>query len=253
MVFHHPAAIWAAAGIERLQFRVFHEPVIDKVDPKNGAGAEAAAACDCFRRNVEYACFGGEHEKTVFRQRPARGSEPVAVERRTESDAIGECDGGRAIPRFHKCGVVFVERSHVVAHVVFRAPRLRNQHHHRVRGVASGGDKQLEYVVERCRVRLAGMDDWQELLQFVAEERRGERRLAGRERVQVAFDGVDFAVVRDCAERVGELPRWERVRRIALVHDRERRDEIRIREVWVELLNLRREKKPLIDNRPRRA
>ena len=37
------------------------------------------------------------------------------------------------------------------------------------------------------------------------------------------------------------------------MHDRERRDEIGIGEVWVELLDLRREKKPLVDDRPRRA
>ena len=50
-----------------------------------------------------------------------------------------------------------------------------------------------------------------------------------------------------------ELPRRESVRRVALVHDCERRDEIGVGEVGIELLDLRREEKPLVDDRPRRA
>ena len=73
------------------------------------------------------------------------------------------------------------------------------------------------------------------------------------ERVEVALEGVDLAVVRDGAEGVRELPRGEGVRGVALVDDREGRDEVRIREVGIELLYLRREEQPLVDDRARRA
>jgi len=59
--------------------------------------------------------------------------------------------------------------------------------------------------------------------------------------------------VRDGAKRMRQLPRREGVRRVALMHDRERRDEIRVGEVGIELLDLRGEEEPLVDDRPRRA
>ena len=97
------------------------------------------------------------------------------------------------------------------------------------------------------------MDNGKYLLEIVAESRRLERRLACRERGEVALDRVDLAVVRDCAEGVREFPGGERVRRIALVDDRERRDEVRVGEIGIELLYLRREEQSLVDDRARRA
>ena len=210
-------------------------------------------AGDRFGRNVENARLGRKNEKPVLRERPAGGSQSVSVERGAESDSVGERHRRRSVPRFHERGMVFVERPDVVPHVVLRAPRLRNQHHHRVRRVAPGGDKQFEDVVQRRRVGLSSVHDRQHLLQFVAEHRRRKRRLAGGERVEVALYRVYLAVVRDCAEWVGKLPRRERVGRISLVYDRERGDEIRIGQVGIELFDLRREKETFVDDRPRRA
>ncbi len=59
--------------------------------------------------------------------------------------------------------------------------------------------------------------------------------------------------MRDGAEGVREFPGGERVRGIALVDDRERRDEVRVGEIGIELLYLRREQEPLVDDRARRA
>ena len=126
-------------------------------------------ACDAFGRDVEYARLGGEDEESVFRERPARGTESVAVERCAKAHAVGKGDGGGAVPWLHQRRVVFVERAHVVPHVVLCAPCLRNEHHHRMGGVTSGGDQQLEHVVERGGVGLSRMDDWQKLLDFVTE------------------------------------------------------------------------------------
>ena len=117
--------------------------------------------------------------------------------------------------------------------------------------LASRGDEQLEHVVERGGVGLTGLDERQELLQVVAEKRRGKRGLAGGEGVEVALEGVDLAVVREGAEGVGERPTREGVRGIALVDEREGRDEVRIREVLVEVLHLRCEEEALVDDRLR--
>ena len=57
--------------------------------------------------------------------------------------------------------------------------------------------------------------------------------------------------MREHAEGVGEVPGREGVRRIALVDEGDRRDEVGVREVRIELLDLRGEQKPFIDDRAR--
>ena len=210
-------------------------------------------ARDVLGRDVEDAGLGGQDEETVLRERPAGGTETVAVEGRAEAGAVREGDGGGAVPRLHQRGVVLVERADVVPHVVLCAPGLRDEHHHRVGRVAPGGDQQLEHVVERGGVALPLVNDRQELLQLVAEERRGQRRLARGEGVEVPLEGVDLAVVREGAEGVRKFPRREGVRGIALVDDGERRDEVGVGEIGIELLDLRREEEALVDDRARRA
>ena len=186
-----------------------------------------------------------------LRERPARGAKSVAVERGAEVLAVGEGDGGRSVPRLHQGGVVFAEAAHVVPHRVACAPRLGQEHEHRVRRVASGGDEKLEHVVERGGVGLAGRDERQDRLDRLSESRRGERRLARGKGVEVALQGVDFAVVRQRAEGVRESPRREGVRRVALVDDHEGGGEERIGEIRVEPFHLRRQQQSLVDDRAR--
>ncbi len=68
----------------------------------------------------------------------------------------------------------------------------------------------------------------------VAPGRPGERRLAGQHRVSVPPQGIDLAVVGEYAERLDERPTRRRVRRVALVEDRERRLVVRGLEVGKE-------------------
>ena len=248
-----PAPVGAAAGVEGLELGVLHEAVRREVEPQERAGAEPAAACDVRGRDVQHARLRREDEEPVRAERPARGAQAVAVERRAEREAVGERDRGGAVPRLHQRGMVFEERAHVAGDVVFRAPRLRQEHHRRMRRVAPRRDEQFEHVVERRRVALARADDRQQLPEVVPEERRGERGLARGEGGEVALERIDLAVVRERAERVRQLPARERVRRIPLVHDGEGRDEVRVRQVRVEPLDLRREQQALVDHRPRRA
>ncbi len=252
VVLLDPAAVGTPPGVARLDLRVFEEAVVRQVEVDHRARLDASVADDARGVDVEDAGLGGEDEEVVLRERPARGAESVAVQRRAGRDAVRERDGGGAVPRLHEGGVVFVEAADVVAHVVLRAPGLRHQHEHRVRGVASRRDEQLEHVVERGGVGLSVADERQDRLQVVAEERRGKRLLARLEGVEVALQGVDLAVVREHAEGVGERPGREGVRRVALVDEREGGDELGVGEVGVELLDLRREEEPLVDDGARR-
>ena len=248
-----PAAVGAAARVEGLEFGVFEKAVLREIEPEHGARLETALAGDVRGGDVEDAGLGGEDEEALLGERPARGAEAVAVERRAHARAVRERDGGGTVPRLHERGVVLVEGAHVMAHVVLRAPGLGEEHEHRVGGVAPGGDEQLEHVVERGGVGLAGLHEREELLEVVAEEGRGERRLARGKRVEVTLERVDFAVVGKGAEGVGERPARKGVRGVALVDDREGGDEVGIGEVLVETLDLRGEEEALVDDRLRGA
>jgi hypothetical protein len=81
-----------------------------------------------------------------------------------------------------------------------------------------------------------------------AVERALEHRLARVHPAHVAADGVDFAVVRDVAVGVGQLPTGKRVGGEALVNQAERAGDQGIGQLEVELLNLRGQHQALVDD-----
>ena len=125
---------------------------------------------------------------------------------------------------------------------------LGDHHHDRVRQRPPREHEQLEHVVERSGVGAAGANDRQDLAEVVAEELGGQLRLARAHPVDVAAQRVDLAVVGDHPVRVGELPARERVRRVAGVHERERRGGALVLQVRVVGGQLRRRQHPLVDD-----
>ena len=142
-----------------------------------------------------------------------------------------------------------VEAAQLGRHVVAVLVRLGDHHHQRVRQRAAGQHEQLEHVVERGRVRTAGADDGEHLLEIRAEEIRGELRLAGAHPVDVSAQRVDLAVVGDEAIRVRKLPARERVRRVPRVDEGHGRLDARVAEVEIEAVELRRRQHSLVDER----
>ena len=115
-----------------------------------------------------------------------------------------------------------------------------------------GHHEELEHVVERRRVAAAFANHRQDLLQVVAEEARLEQPFARAHPVDVARERVDLAVVRDVAVRVRERPRRERVRAEPLVHERQRRLHVGVRQIREHRLDLARREHALVDQRVRR-
>ena len=112
--------------------------------------------------------------------------------------------------------------------------------------------QELEHVVEGRGVAAARRDHRQHLLQVVAEDARLEQAFARLHPVDVAAQRVDLAVVRDEAIRMRERPRRERVGREALVHERQRRLDVGVRQIGKHALDLRRRQHALVDQRLRR-
>ena len=85
-------------------------------------------------------------------------------------------------------------------------PSLGNHQHHCLSERITAHDQQFKGVVERSRVRLAWVVQGPNLLQVVAENGGGNCLLTGLEPVHIATNGVDFAVMRDVTEGVGQIP-----------------------------------------------
>src|SRR5207237_4719798 len=107
---------------------------------------------------------------------------------------------------FHQAGVKGIESLQLLGNVVPFAVGLGDHHHRRVRQRATAEHEQLEYVVERRRVRVARTHDGQDLGQVFAEELAAQLALAGTHPVDVSHQRVDLAVVADYGVGVGQLP-----------------------------------------------
>ena len=98
-------------------------------------------------------------------------------------------------------------------------PGFRNQHGHGVGQVAAGHEEQFEGVIEAGGIAAGGGDDGEQLLDIGSEQRRGQDGLARVHPVDVAAEGIDFAVVGDVAVGMGELPGGEGIGGEALVDE----------------------------------
>ena len=156
---------------------------------------------------------------------PAARAQAVAVERRADHASVGERDRRRAVPRLHQALVVGVEARAARSSMSSRpCVRLRDHHHHRVRQRPA---RRARAARARCRTS-------------PSPSRRGARPAApsarsspkssdascdSRARIQLTLPrsvliSPLWAII---AVRVRELPAREGVRRVARVHERERR------------------------------
>jgi len=145
--------------------------------------------------------------------------------------------------------VILVEGAAFAIHQRVAGPRLRNQHHGRVRQAVAAHHQELERVVEAGGVGLALVGDRPQLGDVAAEQRRRHGGLPRRHPVDVAAQRVDLAVVRDHPVGMGELPRREGVGGEALMHQRHGGDEPRVGHVLVILRHLVGQEHALVDQR----
>ena len=247
-----PRGVGLLAGEAALDLLVVDDPSLRRVDQEDAARMQPFLDQHVLRRDVEDAHLGRHDHHVVRRDVVARGPQSVAIEHGADHGAVGEGDRRRPVPRLHQRGVVLVERLAFRAHRLVIAPRLRDHHQDRVGEGAAGKGQELEHVVERCGIALALADQWKHLLQVVAEKVRPAQRLARPHPVDVAPQRVDLAVVGAVAVRVGQRPRGKRVGAEPGVDERQRRLDVRVRQVGEHPLDLVRDQHSLVDDGVRR-
>ena len=214
----NPLLVGLAVGEAGFELLVIDHAALLQVNQEHLAGLQAPFAHDFVFRHGQHAGLGAHDDQVVIGDAVAGRTQAVAVQRGADLATIGEYDRGRAVPRLHHRCVVFVEGLAALVHGGVLLPWLGDHHHHGLAdGVARHG-QQLKAVVESGGVGLVCKADGVQLLQIGSQHGGRHHAFAGLHPVVVAFNGVDFTVVRHVAIRVSQWPLGEGVGGEALVH-----------------------------------
>ena len=252
MVFLDPPAVRPMPREMHLDLGILHQPPRGQVRQQHRAGTQRSLFGDVFHGNVQHARLRRQHHEPVLRAGVAHRPQPVAVQQRADQPPVGERHRRRPVPRLHQPGMELEEPPQIRPHRIFRPPRLGDQHQHGVMDLAPAQRQQFEQVVQ---VRAVAAELFQHRRQpgkIPAEHAGIHPGLARGHGVAVAAQRVDFAVVRQQAERLRQRPRRKRIGRIALMHHRHRAHQPRIPQIRIELRHLRGDHHSLVHQRPAR-
>ena len=203
----------------KLLFNLFirNQSLLFRIHQEYAAGCKSALNANVFRLDGQHACFRSQDNQAIRGDGVAAGAESVAIELRADDTAVGEGHRGRAVPRLHQRGVVFIKRLDILRHGGVVIPSFRDQHGHHVRERPAGERQQLDRIVEHRGVAAARGDDRQQLLDVGAKQRRRQDGLPRVHPIHISAQGVDFAVMADIAVRVSQLPARKSIGGEALV------------------------------------
>ena len=220
-VLLQPRATWPATLQVVLDHRRCQQPAGTGIHRQHIAGCETSAGDHLLRCGFCHAALRGEGDDPVACDNVAGRAQTVTVHDAGSIAAVGQHDAGRAVPRFHVHGVVFVEGPQVGVHGLDVLPGTRDQQSHGEKDIHATGQQGLQHVVEAAgigaRHRHPGTDGIhvgdQRCLEFVAA------RLCP---VAVALDSIDLSVVRQVAKRLRQSPLWPGVGGETLVEHAQR-------------------------------
>ena len=135
-----PGVIRMAGRDLALELLVRNDAALLKVDEQHLARLQPPLLDDRLLGNRQHTRFGGHHHEVVLRHEVARGPQPVSVECCTDLAAIGEGHSGRAVPRLHETGMIFIEGAALAIHQRIAGPCLRDEHHGGMRQVVAAHD-----------------------------------------------------------------------------------------------------------------
>ena len=244
----NPLTVRFGLGQCCFDFFVINDATLLHVDQQHFAWLQAPFFDDFFLRERNHAHLGSHHDNVIFGHQIAGRTQTVTVQCGTDHLAIGKGHRSRAIPWLHQRSVVFVEGTTVFIHQRVTGPGFRNQHHHGMRQAIATRHQQFQTVVETGGVRLTIDDQWPQLFQVFTEHRRFHGLVTRSHPVDIALHSVDFTVVGNHAERMGQIPGRESVGGETLVHQRQRGDNARVFQILVVNPNFAGQQHTFVDN-----
>ena len=154
----------------RLDFLILDDATFFQIDQQHLAGLEPPFADDIVFLDRQHARFRCHDDMIIIGHEETRGAQAIAVQRGTDLAAIGEGDGGGAVPWFHQRCVIFVEGATLGIHHRVAGPGFGHQHHDGVGQRIAACEQQLERIVEARRVRLAVRDERPHLIEVRTQQ-----------------------------------------------------------------------------------
>ncbi len=242
-----PLAIGLVVGEVILQLMVVIEDAVPKVDADHLARPHPALLDDGVPGERHHAGLGADDQQVIFSPAITKGPQPIAVHAADHPVAVAGDDARRTVPGLHHAIAVVEEIPVRLRHGDLAGPGRRDQKRLGERQGTPGLHQRFDHPIEGGAVRRTRLDDRLDVLVVVAKRRREHPRLVAFHPVEIASERIDFAVVGEHAEWLGELPGRPGVGGIALVKHREVGGEALVQEVRVEDRELLCEKQALID------
>ena len=245
-VFLHPLFVRMTAFQIVIGFRGVQDATAAGVDHHQLARPYTAFFDHFVRLVVPNPHFRGAGDQLVFSNDVARRAQTITVEVTGRKATIGHHDTCRTIPRLHVHGVKVEEGPQLRIHIRVVLPGWRNQQAHGAYDIHPACQQQFQHVIHRAGVRAGFVDERRSVVQ-IRDQRGLEFIGTCASPLAVTGDGVDFAVVRQIAERLSQRPAWYGVGGEALVEQANSRFQTQVRQVQVEARQVSRHTQTFID------
>ncbi len=143
--------------------------------------------------------------------------------------------------------VVLIERFEVGVDALDILPGWRHQHAQRPGQLNTASGQQLQHIVQTRGIRARSVDEGRHRLE-IGQQRRLESRSSRRGPVTVPFDGINFTVVRQHAEGLSQGPTGKGVGGEALMEHTDRRRQLGVAEIRIEMLQIRGHDEAFVGN-----
>ncbi len=193
-----------------------------EIDRDHATGRDVDAARNAFFGHAGHAGFRTDDQQSVLGFGDAQRTQAVAVLAGDDPAAVGGADGGRAVPWLHDGVAIGVKRLVGFGNIIVLADRFGDQQGLGHRRRTAGANQQFKDVVECGGIGAARLDHRLHIMGLAAEGGGSHADLVRLHPVDVAAQGVDFTVVSQHAERLGQTPFGEGVGRETLVENSDR-------------------------------
>jgi len=173
------------------------------IDGDHPSRFDCAALFDVLTFERTHAGFRADSQNAVIGDRIPQRTKAIAVKTGNRPLPVISGDGRRAIPRLHNRIAVFVKRTPLGGHhsKPFR-PGFRDEQSFRHGRRASGAHEQFEHLIQRAGVRRAGLYHRFDIIAVFIEDFRRHGYFMALHPVDIAFQRVDLAIMRQHSERL---------------------------------------------------
>ena len=142
------------------EFLIIDDPSFNRIDQKHTTRFQPALGHDLFGGDENGANLGGANYDVFVGDDISARTKAVSIKIGSAVATVTEGEKSRSIPRLLKTGCPVVESLFLGFHDIVALPRLWDEHHNGFgKGENAINDEQFQNVIERGRIRTAGLNN----------------------------------------------------------------------------------------------